>query len=511
MTGAPHSFLNRMLLDTGGAAEVYHVTNLNASGAGSFVDAITTGSTSVTRVVVFDVSGVCNLTPFSTISLYGRGNLFVAGETAPDPGDGNGRGFHLRGAEITVKEKNCVFRHITVQPSAGDWIGRDRRDAGQGDKEGINWYGGGNNGGPIRGFAVVNCSYHGCTDETTQMKQYSGGDSGPATQHVGPTVFADNIMAACLHEGQRKITLDGDDPSTVQVKDGGFGPQTGYGAFNMLFLRNEIIGAVRRGPQIPASSDALMVNNDIFGHGRSNGGDSAVPFILYAVPGDGIDTWSPHGECRIGMLSNHVEAGKYSDPWDVNGQITSSEGQWGADSNAFIYDDRKNKQISYYNRAGMDIHSGIGATMDQYNADGPYTVAQDVWDPTPPLVSSQLAGVLSQPPLAVPAATILSADDARVAVKNHAGAWPANRHKLDKWLFTERDAKTYEFYGIVQEKTFISTRTGAPPNVPSSPWTIQSNGLTEIENWLNQLHVAAGGYPDYAAAEWFDRRSQAPG
>ncbi|NBD74223.1 hypothetical protein GVX82_04270, partial [Patescibacteria group bacterium] len=58
--------LDTMLANSGGEAEIVHVTNLNASGAGSFQEAITTKRTAsngedMTRIVVFDVAGEITL------------------------------------------------------------------------------------------------------------------------------------------------------------------------------------------------------------------------------------------------------------------------------------------------------------------------------------------------------------------------------------------------------------------------------------------------------------------
>lgn len=61
---------------TGGrAGSVYHVTNLNDTGAGSLRDAVSQPN----RIVVFDVAGVIKLNSRLVFSK----NLYVAGQTAP--------------------------------------------------------------------------------------------------------------------------------------------------------------------------------------------------------------------------------------------------------------------------------------------------------------------------------------------------------------------------------------------------------------------------------------------
>ena len=62
----------------GRQGEVYHVTNLKDSGAGSFRDAVSKSN----RIVVFDVGGVIALSSDVTI----KDNITIAGQTAPYPG-----------------------------------------------------------------------------------------------------------------------------------------------------------------------------------------------------------------------------------------------------------------------------------------------------------------------------------------------------------------------------------------------------------------------------------------
>ena len=100
---------------TGGARNagqtptIYHVTNLNDSGPGSFRDAVSKGN----RIVVFDVGGYVNLVPGSAVS--GASDLTIAGETAP------GGGIAIDGAEISFsKRSNVICRHIRFRQSSLD-------------------------------------------------------------------------------------------------------------------------------------------------------------------------------------------------------------------------------------------------------------------------------------------------------------------------------------------------------------------------------------------------------
>jgi hypothetical protein len=84
---------------------VYHVTNLNDSGTGSFRDAVSSSN----RFVVFDVGGYIQLATAVSV----KSNITIAGQTAP----GGGIGF--RGGEISfAKSSNIISRYIRVRPGS---------------------------------------------------------------------------------------------------------------------------------------------------------------------------------------------------------------------------------------------------------------------------------------------------------------------------------------------------------------------------------------------------------
>lgn len=92
---------------TGGrGGAVYHVTNLNNSGAGSLRQGVEV-ETGV-RTIVFDVSGYIDITTPLKVR-DGYGNLTISGQTSP-------AGIALRGASIWVSDDNVIIRHIKIRP-----------------------------------------------------------------------------------------------------------------------------------------------------------------------------------------------------------------------------------------------------------------------------------------------------------------------------------------------------------------------------------------------------------
>ena len=92
----------------GRGGTVVHVTNLNASGPGSFADAVSGPN----RIVVFDVSGIIDLAEKKGSGGHVRvehPNITIAGQTAP------GEGICLRGGSLDILAPNVLVRHIRVR------------------------------------------------------------------------------------------------------------------------------------------------------------------------------------------------------------------------------------------------------------------------------------------------------------------------------------------------------------------------------------------------------------
>ncbi|WP_240676022.1 pectate lyase family protein [Botryobacter ruber] len=99
---------------TGGrGGEVYHVTNLNDSGPGSFRDAVSKPN----RTVVFDVGGVIKIDSRIVVSP----NVTIAGQTAP----GDGITIYGNGLSYT-NANNSITRYIRVRMGK---IGEKGKDA----------------------------------------------------------------------------------------------------------------------------------------------------------------------------------------------------------------------------------------------------------------------------------------------------------------------------------------------------------------------------------------------
>ncbi len=115
-----HATGGRGVISGTGTGDVYTVTNLNISGAGSLADGIATAPTGG-RTIVFAVSGYIPV-PSSNLRIT-KNEITIAGQTAP--GDGIG----LRNGTFRISADDIVIRHIRFRHgkngSGGDCVDLD--------------------------------------------------------------------------------------------------------------------------------------------------------------------------------------------------------------------------------------------------------------------------------------------------------------------------------------------------------------------------------------------------
>lgn len=137
---------------TGGRkGSVYHVTNLNDSGAGSLRDAVSQPN----RIVVFDVSGVINIDARMSFAK----NLYVAGQTAP------GEGITVYGNGVTFTgADNTIVRYVRFRMGAKGTSGKDAAGIAHGTN-----------------MIFDHCSFSWGLDETFSINSDGKGDLGNIT------------------------------------------------------------------------------------------------------------------------------------------------------------------------------------------------------------------------------------------------------------------------------------------------------------------------------------------
>lgn len=194
---------------TGGRdGTVYHVTNLNDSGAGSFRDAVSQSN----RIVVFDVGGYIKLATAVSV----KSNITIAGQTAP----GGGIGF--RSGELSfANSTNVVMRHVRVRP--GDETHDDTDDA-------------------LSLYRAKNVLLDHCSFEFAPWNNIGGVSDDWEAHPVTNITFQDNLIA---------------DPTGQQ-----FGAHTESVASDWAWYRNVFANSHNRNPL--AKTNTVFVNNVLY-------------------------------------------------------------------------------------------------------------------------------------------------------------------------------------------------------------------------------------------------------
>ncbi|MBE2216115.1 MAG: autotransporter-associated beta strand repeat-containing protein [Opitutaceae bacterium] len=182
----------------GPAGTVYHVTNLNDSGAGSFRDAVSVAG----RTVVFDVGGVIVLTS-GRVAV--KNNITIAGQTAP------GEGITIYGNGVSFSNaSNTICRYIRFRQGIQGDSGTDALGIASGsdmifDHVSVSW--GRDETFSISGSAVSNITLQDCIVGQGLLIHSGGGlmqtDGGIS---VFRTLYADNYMRNPKVKGVHEFT-----------------------------------------------------------------------------------------------------------------------------------------------------------------------------------------------------------------------------------------------------------------------------------------------------------------
>lgn len=223
--------------DTKGGAggKIVRVTNLNASGEGSFAAAVMeTGP----RIVVFEVGGVIDLQG-AAIRIR-EPYLTIAGQTAPNPGISFIRG------EFSVATHDVIVQHIAVRPG----------EFGHAKKSG--WEADGLSTSAADNVIIDHCSFSWATDENLSASgpRFMGATAEEWRQATSRRItFSHNIVAEGLRDSTHK---KGEHSKGMLVHDN---------ANRVLIFGNLYNANYERNPLVKGGAHVAVVNNLIHDFG----------------------------------------------------------------------------------------------------------------------------------------------------------------------------------------------------------------------------------------------------
>ena len=215
------------------AAQVVHVTSLEAKGDGSLAEALKMKGP---RIVVFDVGGVIDL-GMKGLDLR-EPQLVVAGQTAPKPG------ITLIRGGLRIFGDQTLVQHLRVRPG----------DAGQAKRSGWSPDGISTAGGPVDVW-IDHCSVTWALDEQISASTYKSPTGEPARR----IFIRDCIIAEGLNDASH--------PKGPHAK----GTLVFGGTQHVAIVGNLYSSNVERNPVFQAGTSGVVVNNVI-----ANPGERAI-------------------------------------------------------------------------------------------------------------------------------------------------------------------------------------------------------------------------------------------
>ncbi len=313
--------------------DVYHVTNLNDSGAGSFRDAVSAGN----RLVVFDVGGTITLGPDATTNTLttSASNITIAGQTAP------GDGIFVYGQGLKLTGSNVIVRNLHMRPGE-DAFGRSG--------DGISF--------DATGSIIDHCSVEWATDE------------GLSGWHPGydNTVQYTVVSEALNYAGHGYGSLVGSDEPNVTLS-----------YHHNLYAHNK-----SRNPRL--GNEAKVVNvvdwrNNVMYNWESNcgyssgggGGNYAWGNFVGNYYGAGNSTSSgdrAEAFSAAGTFTHLYQSGNKIDP-NINGAFDGADTGWGMFTGVYVAEASELPAAAVHTQTAADalqtVLSYVGA--DWWNRD----------------------------------------------------------------------------------------------------------------------------------------------
>ncbi len=406
---------------------VIKVTNLNPSGPGSLREALEAEGP---RVVVFEVSGNIDFTPFGGINIK-HPYLTVTGQTAPSPG------ITLKGCELHVRAHDVLIQHVRFRVADLRDPSRPERDP----KSGWSQWGERDNMKVIGDRIVIDhCSFSWATDENVQ----SNGSN---------LTFRHNIFSECLNSP--KHHKGGHSKGLLVLKQG-----EGQGQ-NVAVVGNLFAHNADRNPTAAAGVKIAIINNLVYGADQRPG----IAMTLSNAPRRGL---THGGGACASVIGIHIDR----TPCAIRFISRENEevGRVFFDDLLFCYNDKQGKYVEERIR-------------DVWNA--PHMKIFKEWcgKTVHPLRSK-----VDRPPVVVPGLQIKPSTEVRDWVLANAGARPADRGPVDKRVVRQVRTRTGS---IPQSQTDVGSWPNLPQNrrkltPPANPNADDDgDGYTNLENWLH--------------------------
>lgn len=438
---------------------VYKVTNLNTEGPGSLREALEAVGP---RVVVFEVSGNIDFTPYGRLSIPNP-YITVAGQTAPSPG------ITLKGCELVIGTHDVLLQHIRVrtgdlldpkQPvtNKAGWTQFSERDCMKLDGHHI---------------VIDHCSFSWSTDENVQ----SGGNYLTYRHNI----ISEGLNSSKHHKGghSKGLIFRGEDNTKNQQ----------VAVIGNLFAHNH-----GRNPLVEGAARAVVINNLIY--------DAWLGIELHVITFTALhrDANPLHISATVG---NHVIEGQYGrtfipsyrgDEKVVVRQRTASD----RTINAVWFLDRCNSQpgkvfindlrVSYTDKDGKYVQEVL---KDPY--DSRFTNVNKTWMGKP---LDPMRSVVREPAVIVPGLQILPSAKVEDWVLVNAGARPADRDPVDARVVKSVRERTGTIPASQADvggwpELAKSHRELTLPENPSAD--NDGDGYTNLEEWLHAFAAGVEG------------------